>query len=182
VTQHSDNSPAKRTKNRTTKLAPNKKYIPKLPSTTMTYVTSALFTRLLVKHRTIAKEGASSAEEEGDNTPIVASLMPKKKKKRKERTHGWDYVPAIDSASTYWDKGVEGTRKRTIANSSYCDDDARSDSESDPEDLFQPNKEVDASSESDDAVSAKEKVSLPLLLVHFPHSTTFFPNCGSPLT
>jgi hypothetical protein len=133
-------------------------------------VNCALFPKLLVKHRTIEKEGASSSEEEGDNTPIVASLLPKKKKKRKQSTHGWDYVPAIDSASTYWDKAVEGTRKRTIANSSYCDEEARSDSESDPEDLFQPNKEDDASSESDDAVCAKDKVSLPLL--HSPHSTT----------
>ncbi len=68
---------------------------------------------------------------------------------------------------------MEGKRKRTIANSSYCDEDARSDSESDPEDLFKPNKGDDASSESDDAFSAKDKVTLPL--PHFPHSPTFFP-------
>lgn len=138
------------------------------------------------KRKDVAKEGAKIAEEEqkdsgeGDNTPIVASLLPKKKKKRKESTQRWEYVPAIDSASTYWDKGVEGKRQRTIANSSYCDDDARSDSESDPEDLFKPNKEDDASSDSDEAISAKDKVTLPL--PHFPHSTAFFPNFASPLS
>ena len=138
------------------------------------------------KRKDVAKEGAKIAEEEqkdsgeGDNTPIVASLLPKKKKKRKESTQRWEYVSAIDSASTYWDKGVEGKRQRTIANSSYCDDDARSDSESDPEDLFKPNKEDDASSDSDEAISAKDKVTLPL--PHFPHSTAFFPNFASSLS
>jgi hypothetical protein len=66
---------------------------------------------------------------------------------------------------------VEGKRKRTLANSSYCDEDARSDLESDPEDLFKPNKEDDSSSESDDTVSAKEKVTL--LLPPSPHSQTY---------
>ncbi len=124
---------------------------------------------MLGKHRTIAKEGTNIAEEEhndsseGNNTPIVASLLPKEKKKAS--TQRWEYIPAIDSASTYWDKGVEGKRKRTIANSSYCDEDARSESESDPEDLFKPNKEDDCSSESDETVSAKDKVTLPPLLL-----------------
>jgi hypothetical protein len=141
--------------------------------------------RSLAKHRTTAKEGTNIAEEErndsseGDNTPIVASLLPKKKKKRKESAQRWEYIPVIDSASTYWDKGVEGKRKRTIANSSYCDEDASSESESDPEDLFKANKEDDCSSESDETISAKDKVTLPL--PHFPNSPTCLPNFGSPL-
>jgi hypothetical protein len=73
---------------------------------------------------------------------------------------------------------VEGKRQQTLANTSYCDEDARSDSESDPEDLFKPNKEDDSSSESDDTVSAKDKV--PLLLPHLPHSPTFFTDFASP--
>ncbi len=59
--------------------------------TTITHLTYALFPRLLVKHRIIGKDGTNIAEEEhnesseGDNTPIVASLLPKKKKKKERK-------------------------------------------------------------------------------------------------
>ncbi len=54
--------------------------------------------RSSAKHRTTAKEGTNIAEEErnesseGDNTPIVASLLPKKKKKRKQNVQRWEYI------------------------------------------------------------------------------------------
>jgi hypothetical protein len=133
--------------------------------------------RSLAKHRTTEKEGTNIAEEERNDS--VASLLPKKKKKRKQSAQRWEYIPANESASTYWDKGVEGKRKRTIANSSYCDEDASSESENDPEELLKANKEDDCSSESDETISAKDKVTLPL--PHFPNLPTCLPNFRSPL-
>jgi hypothetical protein len=92
----------------------------------------------------------------------VDSLLPRKKKKRKETRQRWEYKPVLDSASCYWDVGVEGKRKRTLANASYRDDDARSDSEDDAEDLFKPGRDDENSSHSDEEVRATTKVILRL--------------------
>ena len=89
----------------------------------------------------------------------------------------WEYEPAVDSASKYWDKGVEGKRKRTVNKASYAEEDARSDSEDDPEELFQPQREEESSSESDNVPIAKKVVSLsfppPPALPLIPFIETF---------
>ena len=89
----------------------------------------------------------------------------------------WEYEPAVDSASKYWDKVVEGKRKRTVNKASYAEEDARSDSEDDPEDLFQPQREEESSSESDNVPIAKKVVSLlfppPPARPHIPFIATF---------
>ncbi len=89
----------------------------------------------------------------------------------------WEYEPAFDSASKYWDKGVEGKRRRTVNKASYAEEDAQSDPEDDPEDLFQPQREEESSSESDNVPIAKQVVSLsfppPPALPHIPFIVTF---------
>jgi hypothetical protein len=80
-------------------------------------------------------------------------------RKRKQKRPTWEYVPAVDAPGTYWAGVVEGKRARTMCTVSYRDNDARTDSEDDPEELFKPQKE-DESSSDDSATEprAKEKV------------------------
>ena len=67
-------------------------------------------------------------------------------------------MPVHESEPCYWDVRVDGKRPRTLANASYRDDDARSESEDDPEDVFKPGREHDNSSESDAEVPSTTKV------------------------
>ncbi len=71
------------------------------------------------------------------------------RQKVREKRQLWAYEPAVDRASKYWDVGVEGKKTRTVRTASYRDDDARSDSEDDPEDLFKPQKDEESSTESE---------------------------------
>jgi hypothetical protein len=113
---------------------------------------------------TQAEDTNMEQDDEGDNTPIAASLLAAKKgtsqakRKRKEKRQLWEYQPAVDSASKYWDVGIEGKRSRKLAKASYCDDDPQSQSDDDPEDEFKPQRDDAASSESDDKPNAKKKV------------------------
>ena len=124
-----------------------------------------------------------SDDNEEDNAPIAASLLmapmgkqvTKSKgpamRKTKEKRQTWAYVPVVDGPSTYWECGVHGKRTRTLRTASYRDDDVRSDSDDDPEDLFKPGKDYASSSEeSVTEPSAKKKVSSP-------YSTTYRPPC-----
>ena len=52
-------------------------------------------------------------------------------------------MPVHESEPCYWDVRVDGKRPRTLANASYRDDDARSESEDDPEDVFKPGRDHD---------------------------------------
>ena len=93
-------------------------------------------------------------------------------KGRRAKRQLWEYEPAVDSASKYWDVGVEGKRTRTLNKASYAEEDARSDSEEDPEDLFKPQREEESSSESENEPIAKKLVTPPPTLPPFP--TNFF--------
>ncbi len=90
-------------------------------------------------------------------------------RKRKENRGTWSYEPAVDDASTYWDVGMEGKRRRTMCTASYRDEDARSDSNDDPEDLFKPHKDDESSSSEDSANEpiGKKNVPLPPCPPHF---------------
>jgi hypothetical protein len=110
----------------------------------------------------------NSSDDEQDNTPIAASIVkaPKGKRpatrKRKDQRQKWTYEPVVEGPATYWDGRVEGKRSRTMCTVSYRDEDARSDSEDDPAELFKPQKADESSSaESDNEVIAKKKVSTP---------------------
>jgi hypothetical protein len=70
----------------------------------------------------------------------------------------WEYQPAIDNASKYWDVEIEGKRSHKLAKASYCEDDAQSESDDDPEEEFKLQREDAASSESDDEPTPKKKV------------------------
>jgi hypothetical protein len=89
-------------------------------------------------------EEDNSSDNEQDNNPIAASIgvAPKSKRpatrKMKEKRQTWTYEPVVEATATYWDGRVEGKRTRTMGTVSYRDDDARSDSEDDPEELFRP--------------------------------------------
>jgi hypothetical protein len=122
-----------------------------------------------------------SDDNEEDNAPIAASLLmapmgkqvTKSKgpamRKTKEKRQTWAYVPVVDGPSTYWECGVDGKRTRTLRTASYRDDDARSDLDDDPEDLFKPGKDYASSSEeSVTEPSAKKKVSSPYSTTHRP--------------
>ncbi len=76
--------------------------------------------------------------------------------KNKEKRKTWEYVPVLDGPSTYWEGAVDGKRTRTLRTASYRDDDARSDSDDDPEDLFKPGKD-DASSSDESATESIPK-------------------------
>ena len=104
------------------------------------------------------------SDDEQDNVPIAASIRKRNHKpstrKRNQKRPTWEYVPAVDDTAKYWGGGVEGKRTRTMCTASYRDDDARSDSEDDPDELFQPQKADDSSSDESATVpSAKNKVS-----------------------
>jgi hypothetical protein len=111
---------------------------------------------------------AQSSDDEHDNLPIAASIVgaPMAKirapRKRKEKRRTWEYVPAVVATATYWAGGVEGKRRRTMCSASYRDEDAQSDSENDPEELFRPQKEDECSSDDSGAEPfAKKKVPPP---------------------
>ena len=88
----------------------------------------------------------------------------KKKQASRQKREFWDYYePALDNASKYWDVGVEGKRRRNLTKPSYAEDEARLDSEDDPEDAFNPQTAVESSSESDNEPIAKKSVSPPYL-------------------
>ena len=127
--------------------------------------------------RSLDVEETKSEDNEENNAPIAASLSKAPKSKRpamrktKEKRQTWEYVPVVDGPSTYWEGAVDGKRTRTLRTASYCDDDDRSDSDDNPEDLFKPGKDYASSSEeSATKPSAKKKVSSP-------YSTTYRPPC-----
>ena len=86
----------------------------------------------------------------------------KKKPASRQKREFWEYYePALDNASKYWDVGVEGKRRRNLTKPSYAEDEARADSEDDPEDAFNPTTGEESSSESDNTPIAKKIVSPP---------------------
>ncbi len=94
-----------------------------------------------------------SVHDEADNTAIAVSLPAASNEKsralggRKPKRQLWEYEPVVDSASKYWGVEVEGKRTRTLHKASYAEEDARSDSEDDPEDAFNPQRKEESSSE-----------------------------------
>ena len=83
----------------------------------------------------------------------------KKKPASRQKRESWE--PALDNASKYWDVEVKGKRRRNLTKPSYAEAEARSDSEDDPEDAFNPQTGVESSSESDNEPIAKKFVSPP---------------------
>jgi hypothetical protein len=105
----------------------------------------------------------ATQDDEGDNTPIAAASNVKRPAlgRRKHKRQLWDYdEPAVDNTSKYWDVAVEGKRTRTLTKASYAEEDARSDSEEDPEDVFKPQREESSSSGSGSEPIAKKLVNL----------------------
>ena len=97
-------------------------------------------------------EEDNSSDNEEDNTPIAASIgvapklkRPATRKRKEKKRQTWTYEPVVEATATYWDGRVEGKRTRTMGTVSYRDDDARSDSEDDPEELFKPQKDDESS-------------------------------------
>jgi hypothetical protein len=123
-------------------------------------------------------EETKSDDNEEDNAPIAASLSkaPKVKqvttskrpamRKTKEKRQIWAHVPVVDGPSTYWQGGVDGKRTRTLRTASYRDDDARSDSDDDPEDLLKPGKDYASSSEESVTEAIPQPTALPVLIFH----------------
>jgi hypothetical protein len=79
--------------------------------------------------------------------------------RRKQKRQLWEYQPEVENASKYWDVEFEGKRTRTLNKASYAEEDARSDSEDDREDAFQPQREEESSSGSDNEPITKKLVS-----------------------
>jgi hypothetical protein len=103
-------------------------------------------------------------DDDGENMPIAALLLRSRKetsrarRQRKDKRQLWEYQPAVDNASKYWDVEIEGKRSRRSLKASYCEDDAQSESDNDSEEEFKLQREDAASSESDDEPSSKKKV------------------------
>jgi hypothetical protein len=99
----------------------------------------------------------------GELAPLKQKQATTKKKTApRQKREFWEYYdPALHIASKYWDVGVEGKRRRTLTTPSYVEHEARSDSEDDPEDAFNPQTAVESSSESDNEPIAKKLVSPP---------------------
>ena len=89
------------------------------------------------------------------------ATIKKKPASRRKREYWEYYDPALDNASKYWDVGVEGKRRTQLLKPSHAEDDARCDSEDDPEDAFNPTTGEESSSESDNTPIAKKFVSPP---------------------
>jgi hypothetical protein len=74
---------------------------------------------------------AKSVNDEAENTAIAVSLPAATNAKspalgrRKQKRQLWEYEPAVDSVSKYWDVGVEGKRTRTLNKASYSEEDRR---------------------------------------------------------
>jgi hypothetical protein len=103
-------------------------------------------------------------DDDGENMPIAALLLQSRKetsrarRQRKDKRQLWEYQPAVDNASKYWDVEIEGKRSRRLVKASYCEDDAQSESDNDSEEEFKMQREDAASSESDDEPTPKKKV------------------------
>jgi hypothetical protein len=94
--------------------------------------------------------------------PKKKPATTKKKQASRKKRKFWEYYePALDNASKYWDVVVEGQRRRNLTKPSYAEDDARFDSEDDPEDAFNPQTGEESSSQSDNEPIAKKLVSPP---------------------
>jgi hypothetical protein len=97
-------------------------------------------------------QNGKSSDDKVDNTAAQSNSVNNEEQNgksaagrgRKQKRQLWEYEPAVDSASKYWDVGVEGKRTRTLNKASYAEEDARSDSEEDPEDLFKPQREEES--------------------------------------
>jgi hypothetical protein len=88
----------------------------------------------------------------------------KKKPASRQKKKIWEfYETTLNNASKskYWDVGIEGKRIRNLKKPSYADNEARSDSEDDTEDAFNPQTAVESSSESDNEPIAKKLVCPP---------------------
>ena len=102
-------------------------------------------------------------DDDGENMPIAALLLRSRKETSRARRQGkdkrqlWEYQPAVDNASKYWDVEIEGKRSRTLVKASYCENDAQSESDDDPEEEFKLQREDAASSQSDEESGPKKK-------------------------
>jgi hypothetical protein len=101
----------------------------------------------------------ASLKDEQAHLKQKQSTTKKKRASRHKRDTWENYEPALDNASKYWD--VEGKRRRNLTQPSYAEDEARADSEDDPEDAFNPTTGEESSSESDNTPIAKKIVSPP---------------------